>query len=375
MRVLHCRAPQIFGGPERQIIGLMKNDSALGISQELLLIDRRGAQAGLVAEEARRRGLAVHVTESRGRTDLRPFCKLQAMTIRGDFDVLCTHGYLPDIYGFFAARRHGRRIVAVAHGYTGKSRSVRAYEWADSRLLRRFDHVVAVSNALRERLARSGVRPARVTTIHNAVDMADPLERGEARKRLGLPAEGFVVGSVGRLSPEKGHRFLVEAIADLVGQGCSLRAVVCGDGPERQELESLIRRLGVGEQVALVGIRADVEAVLSAFDAFVLPSLTEGIPVALLEAAAAGRACVASAVGGVPEVLSDGDTGLLVPAADSARMAAAIKGLHDDPALAQRLGEAARARVSREFSRQVQVSRYREVFAGLGASSPSRGCA
>lgn len=365
MRVLHCRVPQILGGPEKQILGLMAEGRALGIDQSLVVLSRGGQQASLVVAEAHRRDLDACIVESRGRFDLRPLATLTAMVRDGDFDIICTHGYLPDILGFLVARRLGRRLVSVAHGYTQKSRAVRVYEFIDARLLRRFDYVVAVSDALRDRLLRSGVAPEITTTIRNAVGEAELLPREECRARLGLSPLGFVIGCVGRLSPEKGHRFLLDAAAALTRQGVAATVVICGEGPEMDALRAQSARLELDDALVLAGHRADVESLLGAFDVFVLPSLTEGIPVALLEAAAAGLPAVASNVGGVPEVIADGETGLLVPPADCEALAGAIRQLHDDSELARRLGAAAQARVAREFSREAQALRYREVFSHL----------
>jgi len=362
LRVLHCRAPQIFGGPEKQILGLMAHGEDMAVSQQLLVIGRGSRHPRMVVEEAQRRGLAANLVESRGRFDFRPLVRLSEIAREGNCDIICTHGYLPDILGSIVARRLRRRLVSVAHGYTSKTRTVRAYEWVDIRLLRGFDRVVAVSDALRERLTRHGVPSRLVTTIRNAVDMIEPAPRSEARARLGLPPDEFVVGCVGRLSPEKGHRFLLEAMALLAERGLRARAAICGEGPELPALLSQRSRHGLDDTVTLAGHRSDVESLLSAFDVFVLPSLTEGIPVALLEAASAGLPAVASAVGGVPEVVVDGETGLLVPPRDSAALADAIQRLHGDRLLAQEMGAAARARVSREFSRAAQAARYREVF-------------
>jgi glycosyltransferase involved in cell wall biosynthesis len=372
VRVLHCRAPQIFGGPERQILGLMEQGPPLGIEQQLLLISRHGTQADLVAQEASSRGLAVDTVESRARCDMAPLRKLRSMVRDGDFGIVCTHGYLPDILGFIATRRLPCRIMAVAHGYTAKSRSVKAYEWIAVRLVRRFDHVVVVSGALRERLVKSGVPAKRVTTIRNAVGRIEPLPRAEARERLGLPAEGFVVGSVGRLSPEKGHRFLLQASASLSREGVTHTVVLCGEGPHLEALRAQRSQLRLGDMVVFVGHREDVESVLSAFDVFALPSLTEGIPVALLEAGGAGLPAVASAVGGVPEVIVGDETGILVPPGDGEALASAIKRLHDDPGLGRRMGEAAQARILREFSREAQVLRYRDVLWRLSAHENGR---
>jgi len=371
LRVLHCRAPQTFGGPDRQILALMERAAQVGIQQQYLVIGRRGQGAGRnVVDKARERGLSASLVVSQGRMDPRPLWSLWRTAREGKMDIICTHGYLPDFLGRVVGRLSGCGLVAVSRGFTARARSIRAYEWADRRVLRSFDHVVTVSEALRQQLIRCGLSPARVTAIHNAVGEIEPLPRAQARAALGMSPEAFVVGCVGRLSPEKGHRIILDATARLVGRGITAKTVICGDGPEMPALVAQRRRLGLEDAVLLPGWRTDVDQILSAFDVFVLPSFTEGMPNALLEAQAAGVPAVASAVGGVPELISDGETGILAPAGDSEALAAAVGKLYRDADLAHSLAAAGRARVAERFSRAAQAERYRRVFEAVRARRP-----
>ena len=237
------------------------------------------------------------------------------------------HGYLfgPNLFAALAGRLAGVPVVAVA------KRNVDAFETprqsAVERLAHRLaTHVTAVSEAAADSAVALGVSRARVTVIPNGVDAARFADGAPAeRARLELGADGSpLVGSVGCLAARKDYGTLLEALARLAGRGTAFRAALVGDGVERAALEARAEALGLTPRVRFLGERADVERLLPGMDLFVLSSREEGIPNALLEAMAAARPCVATAVGGTPEVLRDGETGWLVPPGDPAALAAAV---------------------------------------------------
>jgi glycosyltransferase involved in cell wall biosynthesis len=235
-------------------------------------------------------------------------------------------------------------------------------------VVRAADRIVVNAELLRPR-GRAG---ARTDVIPSGVDtdvFRPTAARGEAKTRLGLPGAGPVIGTVGRLEPRKGTATLVEAVAVLRNGGHhDAMLVVVGDGPLRRELGAAAERLGIQEHVRFLGDRGDVDAVLAALDVFVLPSRTEGMSNALLEAMAMAHPVVATAVGGTPEVVADGQSGLLVPADDPGTMAAAIARLLDAPGLAARLGAAARQTVEERYGVRRMVRRLEAVYAAVAGS-------
>ncbi|MEW6770825.1 MAG: glycosyltransferase family 4 protein [Bacillota bacterium] len=244
---------------------------------------------------------------------------------------------------------------------------------AEKMLARRTHRIITVSEALRrELIAREGLEPDQVVTVYNGVNPGEfqVAESREAlRRRLGLPAEGPVVGTVTRLAPQKGLRYLIEAAALFPPEERPVFVVV-GDGPLRAELQELAEKSGVSSRFVFTGVRRDVPQVLGALDLLVLPSVTEGLGLILLEAMAASLPVVATAVGGVPEVVLDGETGVLVPPRDPAALAGAIAGLLRAPERARRLGAAGRERVARLFTVERMVGQvsglYREALAAQG---------
>jgi glycosyltransferase involved in cell wall biosynthesis len=211
------------------------------------------------------------------------------------------------------------------------------------------DRVVAASANVRDFcIDHIGLPAGKVVVIHNSVEgiVSPPAARQAARQELGLPLDGPLTGTVSRLDPVKGVDYLLRAFAQ-VRDG---QLVVIGDGPERTTLHALADGLGLTGRVHWAGYRSDVPKLLPALDIFVQPSLHEGLPNAVLEAMAAGLPVVATKVGGTPEAVLDGVTGVLVPARDPVALAEAITALHHDPDQRHRLGQAGVERVEQNFS-------------------------
>ncbi len=230
------------------------------------------------------------------------------------------------------------------------------------------DRYLAVSRQVAAQLRdRFGVRPGKITLVPNAVSLDQfPHDAIPISIRPADPAAPPTVLTVARLDPQKGLHHLVAAAALLP----EARVMVVGDGPERGALETLIAQLGLGDRVHLLGFRTDIPELLAGCDLFVLPSLFEGLPLSILEAMAAGRAVVATAIGGNDEAVVDGVTGLLVPPADPQALADALRTLLREPERRRRLGEAGRRRAEAEFSATAMVRRvaavYDEVLAASG---------
>jgi len=239
----------------------------------------------------------------------------------------------------------------------------RVLEMVSNRCL---DAAIAVSRATkRDWVRRSHIPPARVVAIHNGIDPEQfrrRQSRRDARRALGLPEAGLVVGGLGRLEEAKGFTFLIDAAARLRAEFPDLTVAIAGAGPLREALEQQAARLGLAGAVRFLGFRTDVQPVLDALDVFALPSLCETLGYALLEAMATELPAVGSAVGGVPEVIVPGETGLVVPPHDPARLADGLRALLRDAALRARWGGAGRTRVVRYFHESDMVRKTIELY-------------
>jgi len=365
--VLHIVAPGAFGGLERVVQLLGAGLVRLGHDVHVVGVagpTEAGANEGFLAPLADA-GVHTHPLVVRGRLDERAAVDRLCRELRPD--VVHTHGYRPDVLDADVARRLGIPVVTTVHGFTGGGWKNRIYEWLQCRAFREFDAVVAVSRPLVSRLTAAGVPASRIHEVPNAwgdVGNPAPLDRQEARRLLGLPADDFVVGWVGRLSPEKGADVLLDAIPHL--KDLSLAVSFVGDGAERLSLAARARGLGLNGQIHWHGPVAEAERFFSAFDVFVLSSRTEGTPIVLFEAMAAGVPIVATEVGGVPYVVSSKEAAL-VRAGHPAGLATEIRAVHRAPAVARRRARAARTRLERDFNVAAWLDRYVAIYRSVSS--------
>ncbi|MFM1987603.1 MAG: hypothetical protein RJA99_560 [Pseudomonadota bacterium] len=361
-RVLHLRSSAGVYGAERVLLTLLPALPALGIEVVLGCLRNPYQPAVALHEHALAAGVDSRLVRCDGRLDLGTVAAIRALADETGADLLHVHDYK----GAFHARlanRPRRPLVATMHGQFADSAAVRVYNWIERRLARGADRICVVSDAMRGPLERAGVPRARTIEVPNGVDIGRfrPADRAAARDALGLPREARVFGTAMRLLEVKDPLGLVTAFAraDLG----AARLAIAGDGPLRTPLQARIDALGLGPRVRLLGVRDDLERVYPAFDAFVLPSRSEGLPMALLEAMACGVPPIASAVGRVPEALAGlpQGTAATVPPGDAAALAAALAAFAPPPGAA----EALRARVLERFSSGALARAYAEVYRGL----------
>ena len=266
-------------------------------------------------------------------------------------------------------------VVAVSHGWTAATLKVRINEAIDRLVLRWMDRVVCVSAAQATRVRRAGINPERILVIRNAIhtepfECANPSYRALMQTWFSQPRTRLIAAA-GRLSPEKGFDQLIAAATLVVKQDPAAGFVLFGEGPLREKLARQIETSGLNGKFVLAGFRTDVERFLPCCDLLVLSSWTEGLPVIVLEALAAGVPVVATAVGGTPEVVHDGITGYVVPPGKPTALASRIAELLRDDALRQRMGQAGQKRVAEQFTFTAQSDAYRRLFQQLRGE---RGC-
>ena len=358
LRIVHALSPGPYGGLERVVEMLSTAQQKAGHDVHVVPSVGRTHDHPFVAA-LRRRNVPVSAITVPLRSYLRERAELRRLLTRLTPDIVHTHGYRTDVLAAGVVRGLNVCAVSTAHGFAGGDAKNRLYEWLEIRAYRSLDAVVAVSRPLAARLRAAGIPSERVHCIRNAWASEQPLlERAEARVRLGLPSEGQVIGWVGRLSREKGADVMIDALS-LMPDGTAQLAVV-GGGPEREALKAQAERLGVANRVYWLGVFPEVGHLFAAFDWFALSSRTEGTPIVLFEAMAAGIPIVATAVGGVPEVIS-AEEGLLVPSEDPIALAQALQVVLADRMGASARADSARRRLETEFS----VTRWVEAYDGV----------
>ncbi|AGP42094.1 glycosyltransferase family 4 protein [Sorangium cellulosum] len=368
-KVAHVVLSLNVGGLERVVLRLLERTARDRFAPIVCALEEPGA----LAEELARLGVPLVVLPRRPGLDPGLPVRLSAWLRREGIRLVHTHNPGPHLYGALAAglaraaslpgRGGGPCVIHTKHGrnYPKQKRKVLVNRLAAALT----DRVVAVSDDARAvALEVERVDPARVVTILNGVDtdVFRPGDAGAARARLGVPASGYHVGCVARLSPEKDHATLLAAFARLREVRPDAHLTLIGDGPLRPALEEQAARLGLGGAVTFTGTRGDVAELLPAFDVFALASLTEGISLTLIEAAAAGLPIVATRVGGNPEIIEEGSTGLLVSPGAPEPLAAALEAVaaREDRAA---MGERGRARVIERFGLDQMVRAYEALYA------------
>jgi len=370
IRVLQMIDRPFLGGGQAVLLSLAK-----GLDKTRFEVEVSAQGGGPLEEAARDAGIPFRPLPF-GRRFTPGLAGAIARDLRADPpDIVHTHGGVAGLYGRRAARRAGiKAVVHTIHGihyFHYRSGAARfAYILLERLCSRRSDAVVLVSEADLEEAKRRRLAPeAKLRLVRNGVDPADlaseafAARAGEARLRLSLRPP--VVGTVARLHRQKGLIHLIRAVPKILEQHPAARVLLVGGGGLEAGLRAEVPRLRLDRRFAMLGARPDGREIMSLCDVFVLPSLWEGLPLVLIEAAALGRPIVATDIGGSREIITRGETGLLVPPADPQALAAAVNRLLDDPVLAARLGENARRTIPPRFTLERMVDEYSKIYKSL----------
>jgi glycosyltransferase involved in cell wall biosynthesis len=255
-------------------------------------------------------------------------------------------------------------LVATCHPWLESSIRTKFYAWLDKNLLKKFDQITAISNIEKNEI-RQRVAAHKISVINNGVDISRFAKIYNIKKikaELGIKSDGKVVGTVGRLSPEKGHENLFKAIIRIAPNNGDLTLVVVGDGPLKKKLQAQANKFKIVDHIIFTGISNEIPSLMSIFDVFVLPSQTEGLPMALLEAMAAKKPVVATDVGDVSSVIQNQVSGLLIPPNNSEKMAEAINRLLSDKKLADNLAQKGFEMAKKKYSSSNMAEQYVNVF-------------
>ncbi len=352
IRVLALLDETVVSGKVKPVLTLARyareeNEGSGPLEISMLTFSRADGETEL-ENSLRREGFAVDVVRERHRFDLRVFPQLRAIIERRRPDIIWTHGAKTNFLVRLARLHRTRAWAAFHHGYTTTTLAWRLYDQLDRWSLRGADCVMTACDAFAADLAtRLGIRSNRLSVHRSPIaanaSQPEPGVREDFRRELDLAADARLVLSVGRLSSEKGHADLIRAMPEIrKACGSQTTLILVGDGPEEANLATLCNNLGLEGAVRMLGYRRDVGRCYAAADVFVLPSYTEGSPNVLLEAMDAGLPIVATAVGGVGEMIHDGENGLLVPARDVPAIARAVAALLGNAELRSALTAAAR---------------------------------
>lgn len=357
-KVIHIIGGGEFGGAEQHILSLMEFFSSKpGMDAQVATF-----YDGLLADTLRQRGKTVHIIPQAGRFDVKLYARLQSLFREERPDIIHTHGVRANFFSRLAGRKaKGSHIVTTVHSilkhdYPKPGEYFMAH-WMERVTLSMSNHFIAVSGAVKEDLIRFGVAKNKITVIHNGIPVESYLpspildeERKKVREGWGIPEEAILLLTVARLVPVKGLEDLIEGFSIAAKADLRLILLIVGDGPEREALERMARERGVAEKVLFAGFRQEIPAYLAAADIYLNTSISEGLPLSLMEAMAAGKPVIVTEVGGMKEMIENGRTGFFIPPKSSEEVSKRILHLAEDEMLRHTLGEKARTHAISHFS-------------------------
>ena len=333
MTILEYITPSRLGGAEEYFLRLCEDLRARG--HRVLVVTKRDTPLrARVEERLLPLGVELFAWRTNGKFDLKTYGKLRALIRRENVDIVHTHLTTASWMGALAARSCRVPGVAHVHGMDKKT-------W-----FQHADYQIAVADAVKKYLVEQGIASKNIARLYVGLPLENvSIEMATARQKLGLelPHDARLVGVVASLIERKGHRFLLDAMSQIdnaqLPDNSQLHAVFAGEGVLRAELEAQVRVLDLQQRVHFLGFRDDAKTIMAACDIVALPSLKEGLSIAAMEAMWLRRAVVATAIAGMPELVVDGETGLLVPPADAASLARALEKLLNDDTLRARLAD------------------------------------
>lgn len=369
VNVLHLRDTYEIGGPGKTILETHRAIDHERFRLHLGVFVRQGESGDSpFTAEARRLDMPVHFVRGVHQYDPRLIGRVVDLVKALQINIVHAHEVKSDLITYLAAQLHAVPIVTTLHGWFGNGLKPRMLIALDKRIVRGFDRVIAVSRQIEGELIAAGVPPNKLRLLHNAI-VVDRYRRtgrrGVLAEVIGRSVGNPVIASIGRLSPEKGHADLIDAIDIVSRYGQKVSLILIGDGPERPKLIEQINALGLQETVHLPGYIQEPQRLLEEIDLMVLPSHTEGLPNAALEALLMEVPVLATRVGGTPEVITDGETGRLVSARSPKALAAGILEFLAAPESWKRMASQGRDMVKMNFDFSVRTHKLEAIYAEM----------
>lgn len=366
LSILHLRDTHEIGGPGKTILETHRAIDRGRFQLHLGVFLRHGEKedSPFIAE-AKRLDMPVHFIRGGYAYDFRMIGQVIDLVKAFQIDIVHAHEAKSDVIAYLTARFHSVPIVTTLHGWIGNSFKDRLFIKLDKRIVRGFDRVIAVSRRIEEELLAAGVAGKKLRMLHNAIVLERYRRTGKGgvlAEAIGRPVAGPVIASIGRLSTEKGHSDLVDAIGIVRSRGEKVSLVLIGDGPERPKLLQQIKALGLQEVVHMPGYIQEPQRLLEEIDLLVLPSHTEGLPNAALEALLMEVPVLATEVGGTPEVITDGETGRLVPARSPEKLAEGIQEFLAAPESWKRMASRGKDMVKMNFDFRARTRKLEAIY-------------
>jgi glycosyltransferase involved in cell wall biosynthesis len=376
MRILHLISSVGLFGAERVAVDLCKSLKKTYHCEPILgVIMNAYNPHEEILEEAKENDILHTVFSCRSQLDLKLIFSMREFIRKNGVDIVHCHGYKSNFYGLLASR--GRvPSVTTNHNWLTAHWKLKIYCMLDSLWIRFFDRIVAVSDEVKKDMVKHKIPEVKIRVIDNGIALErfeKQVETGRMKTQLGLEERTRVIGTVGSLVVEKGHLYLLEAARPILDIVKDLKFLIIGDGPLRKLLEEKSEELGIKKHLIFAGQRKDIPELLMAMDIFVLPSIKEGLPMALLEAMAAKRPVIATRVGAIPKVIENKDIGALVEPKDILGLRDAMMSLINDPDRMNLLARRGFDRVYSDFSSDEMGKHYLELYKEISNPAPVPG--
>lgn len=368
INIMHVRDSSGIFGAERVILTLARNIDHRLFNFTLLCLRRRDGRSEFLVSRAQQEGIRVVTVDVKGRFDIKAIKKIRAIFKEENIQIFHSHDFKSDFYGFLSSVNTGIKKVATAHGSTRDSLLKKAYLFFNENIIYPyFNSVIAVSEELQGKLKRA-IPSGKIKVIQNGLDIRliqNEIDENISQPTLAVPGGHLTFGVVGRLFPDKGHRFFLEAFANVHRRYPATTGLIVGGGPAREEIAHHVKQLGLEKSIILCGVRSDMKAVYERLDFLLIPSLTEGLPYVLLEAMASNIPVLATAVGDIPLLIKDGETGSLVPSADAKALESRMIDFIQYPEMAVKMAIKARELVEKKYSARTMAKKTEELYLSL----------
>jgi len=365
MRILHLISSVGLFGAERIALELSKSLKKTNYCEPIIGVIRNVYNPHEeMLEEARRNNISYAVFQCRSQLDLKLAFSIREYIKKNKIDIIHCHGYKSNFYGLLASKGQ-IPSVTTNHNWLTAHWRLKIYCILDSLWIRFFDRIVAVSNEIKEDMLKYKIPEKKIRVIDNGIDIKrfDTEKVGKnIKKDLGIDENVKVIGTIGSLQIEKGHIYLLKAAKQVLDVMKDIKFIIVGDGSLRKQLEAYSRESGIEKHVIFMGTRKEIPELLMAMDIFVLPSIKEGLPAALLEAMAAKRPVIATRVGAIPKVIENKDIGVLVEPKDIIGLRDAIMNLINDPERMNLLAREGFNRVRKDFSSDEMCKHYLKLY-------------
>ena len=373
--VLHLTSSAGFFGAENIVLELCKELAGTNYAPTIGVFKNRQNPHTELAEMAQKYNLDAEIFECKGRLDTKTIYNIREFIRNKNVKIVHAHGYKTRFYALLSTLFEDMILITTYYVWheLQYSKKAKLYFLIDKFVVRRFDRVLTDCSKLKKEILSMGIPEERISVINNGIDLRrfeKAFNLSNLRKLFKISDKQQVVGAIGRLDIEKGHAILIEAAKMIVQEFPNVLFVIVGDGPLREKLQKKVLELNLQDHVLFTGICNNIPEILALMDLFVLPSLSEGMPMALLEAMAAKKPVIATNVGDIPKIIRPNETGILIDPNNAHQLRAALSSLLTNKTKATSLARKGYHIVKERFSSKHMAQKYIEVYDSVLTPNP-----